>query len=50
MLTPRGRVQGRIVREFGLDVYTLLYLECIINKDLPYSTGDSIHYSPTTIL
>jgi len=28
-------------REFGMDRYTLLYLEWIINKDLLYSTGNS---------
>ena len=27
-----------IVREFGIDMYTLLYLNCIINKDLLDST------------
>ena len=30
-----------IVREFGIDMYTLLYLKCITNKDLLYSTGNS---------
>ena len=25
-----------IVREFGMDMYTLLYLKCITNKDLQY--------------
>ena len=29
---------GGIVREFGMDMYTLLYLKQITNKDLPYST------------
>ena len=28
-------------REFGMDMYTLLYLKWIINKDLLYSTGIS---------
>ena len=28
----------RIVRKFGMDVYTLLYIKCITNKDLQYST------------
>ena len=31
-----------IVREFGVDMYTLLYFEWIINKDLLYSTGNSV--------
>ena len=34
-----------IVREFGMDMYTLLYFEWIINKDLLYSTGNSTQYS-----
>ena len=27
-------------REFGIDMYTLLYLKWITNKDLLYSTGN----------
>ena len=30
-----------ILREFGMDMYTLLYLTCITNKDLLYSTWNS---------
>ena len=30
-----------IAREFGMDMYTLLYLKLITNKDLLYSTGNS---------
>ena len=30
------------VREFGMDMYTLLYLKWIMNKDLLYSTGNSV--------
>ena len=30
-----------IVREFGMDMYTLLYLKWITNKDLLYSTWNS---------
>ena len=30
-----------IVREFWMDMYTLLYLKWIINKDLLYSTVNS---------
>ena len=30
-----------IVREFGTDMYTLLYLKWITNKDLLYSPGNS---------
>ena len=35
-----GLGEGR-VREFGMDMYTLLYLKWITNKDLLYSTGSS---------
>jgi len=30
-----------IVREFGMDMHTLLYLKWTTNKDLLYSTGNS---------
>ena len=36
--------EGRVDRrggEFGTDMYTLLYLKWITNKDLVYSTGNS---------
>ena len=36
-----GWGQG-IVREFGVDMYTLLFLKWITNKDLLYSTGNSV--------
>ena len=29
------------VREFGIDMYTLLYLKWTTNRDLPHSTGNS---------
>ena len=32
---------GGIVREFGMNMYTLLYLKWLTNKDLLYSTGNS---------
>ena len=32
-----GRVGEQTVREFGMDMYTLLYLGWITNKDLLYS-------------
>ena len=31
-----------IIMEFGMDMYTLLYLKWITNKDLLYSTWNSI--------
>ena len=36
--------QGRIVRESGIDRYTLLYLKLITNKDLLHSPGNSALY------
>ena len=30
--------------EFGTDMYTLLYLKQIINKDLVHNTGNSAQY------
>ena len=38
---PKEKDGGEIVREFGMDIYTLLYLKWITNKDLIYSTGNS---------
>ena len=40
VIKREGRGEG-IIREFGTDMYTLLYLKCITNKDLLYSTGNS---------
>ena len=37
----RGRGGAGIVMEFGMDMYTLLYLKWITNKDLLYSTWNS---------
>ena len=37
-----------IVREFGIDMYTLLYLKWITNKDLLYSTRNSAQCYVTT--
>ena len=34
-----GRGGGRIIRDFGMDMDTLLYLKWIAYKDLPYSAG-----------
>ena len=33
-----------IVRKFGMDMYTLLHLKWITNKDLLYSTWNSAQY------
>ena len=37
-----GRSRRGIVWEFGMDTYTLLYLKWITNKDLLYSTRNSV--------
>ena len=37
----RGRMEEGTVREFGIDMYTLLYLKRITNKDLLYSSENS---------
>ena len=45
------RVEGweeGTVREFGTDMYTLLYLKWITKKDLLYSTRNSAQYCVTT--
>ena len=38
---PGERMGEGIVKEFGMDMHTLLYLKWITNKDLLYSTGNS---------
>ena len=40
VVSGEGWVEG-IVEEFGMDMYTLLYLKEITNKDLLYSSGNS---------
>ena len=41
MVAMREEREKEIVREFGIDMYTLLYLKWITNKDLLYTTGNS---------
>ena len=38
MVSRREGLEEEIVREFGMDMYTLLYLKWITNKALLYST------------
>ena len=45
---PGGKDGGGRDREFGMDMYTLLYLKWITNKDLLCSTGNSAQYYVTT--
>ena len=41
-MVARREGQGEgIVKEFGMDLYTLLYLKWITNKDLLHGTGSS---------
>jgi len=47
-LERMGRAGEGTVREFGINMYTLLYLKWITNKDLLYSTGNSAQYYVTT--
>ena len=48
MAATVGRTEEGIVRKFGMDMYTLLYLKRITNKDLLNSTENSAQYSVTT--
>ena len=44
--SPGGKGgRGGINWKTGVDIYTLLYIEQITNKDLLYSTGNSTQYS-----
>ena len=45
MVTRGEGCRGGIDWEFGIDMYKLLYLKYITNKDLLYSTGNSAQYS-----
>ena len=48
MVTRGEGWEDGIVREFEIDMYTLLYLKPITNKDLLNSTGNSAQYCVTT--
>ena len=50
MVTKGERCGGGINYEFGINIYRLLYIKQIINKDLPYSTGNYTQYSVTTYM
>ena len=41
MVRSREGWEEGIIREFGMDMYTLIYLKWITNKDLLYNTGNS---------
>ena len=43
-MVTRGKGEGEgIVREGGIDMYTLLYLKCKTNKVILYSTGTQLN-------
>ena len=45
LMVTKGEGWGEgIVREFGIDMYTLLHLKWINNKVLLYSTGNYFQY------
>ena len=39
-----GVKEGRINWEIGINIYALLYIKQVTNKDLLHSTGNSIQY------
>ena len=41
---------GKISWKIRIDIYTLLYIKQITNKDLLYSTGNSTQYSVMTYM
>ena len=45
MVAKEEKLDKGTVREFGVDMYTLLYLKWIASKDLLYSIGNSAQYS-----
>ena len=47
MVTEENGREG-IISESGMDMYTLLYLKWITNKDLLYGTVNSDQYYVTT--
>ena len=44
-MVTKGEGEGGISWEIGFDIYTLLHIKWITNKDLLYSTGTSPQYS-----
>ena len=43
-----GKSGGEVNWEIGIDIYTLLYIKQITNKNLLYITGNSTQYSVMT--
>ena len=42
--------RGEVNWEIGIDIYILLYIKQTTNKNLLYSTGNSIQYSVITYM
>ena len=50
MVTKGETCGGGINQDLGINIYTLLYIRQITNKDLLYSTGNSTQYSVITYM
>ena len=50
MVTKEERLRGGIKWDLGINIYTLLYVKQIINKDVLDSTGNSTPYSLITYM
>ena len=50
MVTKGETCGGGINQDLGMNIYTLLYIRQITNKDLLYSTGNSTQYSVITYM
>ena len=50
MITKGAKGGGGINWEIGIDIQTLLYIKQITNKNLIYSTENSIQYSVMTYM
>ena len=44
-MVTKGEIWGRINWEIGIDIYTLLYIKQITNRNPLYSTGNSTQHS-----
>ena len=47
---PKAERRGEKNQEFGINIYTLLYVRQIINKDLLYNPGNPTQYSEITYM
>ena len=47
-MVTKEKVGGGINQEFGMNIFTLLYIKQITKKDLLYRTGNYIQYSVIT--